>query len=217
MVEIVSRGDGPRPQDARLKAFLDRNRATITKLADHLTQGGYSAGKRAQATPQRVEDKTIVHVLGGARQRRDRVSAGCPRHAQWPRGRRGRQFGAAASPSRGDSTARRRDRLSPRLRGERVFRSASRSPSCGARRSRPRHAGGGRGRGRAGPGARHAPRCGMIAPKPGGKKIRGRQRQTKPRGELTVGFPRRPHPSTASGARPGEGAWRSQPEVEHAL
>ncbi len=66
MVEIVSRGDGPRPQDARLKAFLDRNRATITKLADHLTQGGYSAGKRAQATPQRVEDKTIVHVLGGA-------------------------------------------------------------------------------------------------------------------------------------------------------
>ena len=46
MVEIFSRGDGPRPQDVRLKAFLDQNRATIAKIADHLSLGRYSAGKR---------------------------------------------------------------------------------------------------------------------------------------------------------------------------
>jgi hypothetical protein len=40
MVEIISPRDGPRPQDARLKALIDNNRATITRLADHLTQGG---------------------------------------------------------------------------------------------------------------------------------------------------------------------------------
>lgn len=65
MVEIFSRGDGPRPQDARLKALLEQNRPTIARIADHLTQGGYSAGKRARPTAPRVADKTIIHALGG--------------------------------------------------------------------------------------------------------------------------------------------------------
>ncbi len=65
MVEIFSRGDGPRPQDVRLKAFLDQNRATITKIADHLTLGRYSAGKAASAAAPEPEEKTIVHAVGG--------------------------------------------------------------------------------------------------------------------------------------------------------
>jgi hypothetical protein len=64
MVEIFSRGDGPRPQDARLKAFLDKNRSTIVKIADHLTQGQYSAGKTANAAVSQEEPRTIVHALG---------------------------------------------------------------------------------------------------------------------------------------------------------
>jgi hypothetical protein len=64
MVEIVSRRDGPRPEDVRLKALIDKNRPTIERIADHLTQGGYSAGKRAKPAP-RANEKTIVHVLGG--------------------------------------------------------------------------------------------------------------------------------------------------------
>ena len=66
MVEIFSRGEGPRPQDARLKAFLDQNRSTIVKIADHLTQGQYSAGKTAKPAVPEAERRTIVHALGGA-------------------------------------------------------------------------------------------------------------------------------------------------------
>lgn len=65
MVEIFSRGDGPRPQDVRLKAFLDQNRGTITKIADHLSLGRYSAGKRANTATLEPEEKTIVHAVGG--------------------------------------------------------------------------------------------------------------------------------------------------------
>jgi hypothetical protein len=64
MVEIFSRGDGPRPQDVRLKAFLDQNRSTITQLADRLTQGQYSESKKPKPVPQ-PSGKTIVHALGG--------------------------------------------------------------------------------------------------------------------------------------------------------
>jgi hypothetical protein len=60
MVEIFSRGS--RPQDARLKAFLDQNRSTIVKLADHLTQGQYSAGKAPKAPAREPERNTIFHA-----------------------------------------------------------------------------------------------------------------------------------------------------------
>ncbi len=65
MVEIFSRGDGPRLQDVRLKAFLDQNRGTITKIADHLSLGRYSARKRANAHTQEPQEKTIIHAVGG--------------------------------------------------------------------------------------------------------------------------------------------------------
>ena len=65
MVEIFSRGDGPRHQDVRLKALLDQNRATITKIADHLTLGRYSAGKAANAAAPELPEKTSVDAVGG--------------------------------------------------------------------------------------------------------------------------------------------------------
>ena len=77
MVEIFSRGDGPRPQDVRLKAFLDQNRATITKIADHLTLGRYSAGKAANAVAPELPERTIVHAVGGL----EPVRRGKPRPA----------------------------------------------------------------------------------------------------------------------------------------
>ena len=65
MVEIFSRGDGPRPQDVRLKAFLDQNRTTIVKIADHLSLGRYSAGKLANAATPEPPEKAIIHAVGG--------------------------------------------------------------------------------------------------------------------------------------------------------
>lgn len=64
MVEIISRARGPGPQDARLRQVLDQNRATITRIADHITAGGYSASKapKVQAKP----DGLMIHVIGGA-------------------------------------------------------------------------------------------------------------------------------------------------------
>ena len=46
MVDIISPRDGPLPQDARAKKFLAENRQTVTRLADQLTSGGYSAAKQ---------------------------------------------------------------------------------------------------------------------------------------------------------------------------
>jgi len=66
MVEIISRRDGPRPQDARLKSLIENNRQTITRIADHLTQGGYSASKATKLAPAPVPERASVHFIGGA-------------------------------------------------------------------------------------------------------------------------------------------------------
>jgi hypothetical protein len=64
MVEIFSQRGAPRPQDARLKVFLDQNRATIVKMADHLTQGGYSARKAAKTDAPPPSTGQTVYVIG---------------------------------------------------------------------------------------------------------------------------------------------------------
>lgn len=63
MVGIISRASGPGSEDARLRKALGENRATITKIADHITQGGYSASKAPK--PERKPDGLVIHVLGG--------------------------------------------------------------------------------------------------------------------------------------------------------
>jgi len=65
MVEIISRRDGPRPEDARLRRLLNDNRGTITRLADHLTSGRYSASKVPKEAPK--PQGLIIHDLGSSR------------------------------------------------------------------------------------------------------------------------------------------------------
>lgn len=80
MVEIISRARGPGDQDRRLRRVLDENRGTITRIADHITSGGYSAGKAPKEEPK--PDGLIIHVLGGQAAREER-----PRMRVSPNGR----------------------------------------------------------------------------------------------------------------------------------
>ncbi|MDD2869988.1 hypothetical protein [Neomegalonema sp.] len=64
MIEIISKRDGPRREDERARHLIGKNRATITRLADQLTQGGYSANKAARAAgpaQPEPEGKIIRH------------------------------------------------------------------------------------------------------------------------------------------------------------
>lgn len=62
MVEIISKRDGPRREDAELRKLLTENRATITRLADHLSAGAYSARKAPKQAPK--PSGLIFHHLG---------------------------------------------------------------------------------------------------------------------------------------------------------
>ena len=52
MVEIISKRDGPRREDAAFRRLLSENRATITRLADQFSGGSYSASKAHKPKPQ---------------------------------------------------------------------------------------------------------------------------------------------------------------------
>lgn len=60
MVEIISKHDGPRREDAQIKRVLEQNRGVITKLADHLSNGSYSQSKKPRLAPQ--PDGLIIHI-----------------------------------------------------------------------------------------------------------------------------------------------------------
>ena len=63
MVEIFSKQDGPRREDAQVKRLIEQNRGVITKLADQFSGGRYSASKRPLAAPQ--AEGLIIHIGGG--------------------------------------------------------------------------------------------------------------------------------------------------------
>lgn len=63
MTDILSRRDGPRREDLAAKQLIERNRATIERLADHLSAGAFSASRATRPAPQ--PDGSIIHVLGG--------------------------------------------------------------------------------------------------------------------------------------------------------
>ena len=65
MVEIISKGDGSRREDAAIKRLIEQNRTIITRLADHISAGGYSAGKAAKPKPE--AKGLIIHVGSSAR------------------------------------------------------------------------------------------------------------------------------------------------------
>lgn len=60
MVDILSKRSGPRREDAEIKRIISDNRGTITRLADHLSGGGYSASKKPKPQPQ-PRNLIIVH------------------------------------------------------------------------------------------------------------------------------------------------------------
>jgi len=62
MVDIISRPSGSRPEDVRIRRLVEDNRATITRLADHLTNGAYSAARAPRPEPQ--ARGLIIHVVG---------------------------------------------------------------------------------------------------------------------------------------------------------
>lgn len=53
MVTIISKSAGSHSGDREMRKVLERDRPTITRIADHLTSGGYSASRAAAAA--RVE------------------------------------------------------------------------------------------------------------------------------------------------------------------
>ncbi len=69
MVDIISKRSGPRREDERANRIIQANRGAITQIADHLTQGGYSANKRAKAeaarAPAAEEGRRIYAVSAG--------------------------------------------------------------------------------------------------------------------------------------------------------
>jgi len=62
MVEIISKSDGPRRQDAEVKRLIEQNRGTITRIADHISGGGYSAGKARRQAPAEPAKRLIIHA-----------------------------------------------------------------------------------------------------------------------------------------------------------
>ncbi|WP_439623495.1 hypothetical protein [Shinella sp.] len=64
MVEIFSKQDGPRREDAQVRRLIEQNRGVITKLADHFSGGLYSESKKPKIGPQ--AEGLIIHIGGTA-------------------------------------------------------------------------------------------------------------------------------------------------------
>ncbi|WAP67551.1 hypothetical protein [Jiella pelagia] len=64
MVEIFSKSQEPRREDARIRNVLQQNRATIVRLADQFSQGRYSASKKPREEPK--PQGLIIHVGSGS-------------------------------------------------------------------------------------------------------------------------------------------------------
>jgi hypothetical protein len=62
MVEIFSKQDGPRREDAQARRLIEQNRGVITKLADQLSGGRYSESKKPKLAPQ--AEGLIIHIGG---------------------------------------------------------------------------------------------------------------------------------------------------------
>lgn len=62
MVDIISKRDGPRREDAQAWQLIEANRPIIDKLADRLTGGAYSARKAAPAPRAPEPSGLIIHT-----------------------------------------------------------------------------------------------------------------------------------------------------------
>jgi hypothetical protein len=70
MVDIISKRDGPRREDVPLKQLIEQNRGIITRLADQISGGSYSASKKPRSKPQ--AKGLIIHV-GSSSQSSDEI------------------------------------------------------------------------------------------------------------------------------------------------
>lgn len=65
MVEIISKQSGPRREDERARRLIEANRPTIEKLADHLSNGAWSA-RRKPKPPGPEPEGLIIHSTRAA-------------------------------------------------------------------------------------------------------------------------------------------------------
>lgn len=63
MTGIRTTRSASRRDDVEAQQLIERNRATIDRLADHLSMGAFSASRRARQEPQ--AEGLIIHALGG--------------------------------------------------------------------------------------------------------------------------------------------------------
>ena len=66
-MDIISRRSGQRPKDAKARSLVERNRGTIEKLADQISNVAYSASRRAAAEHAPKASGLIVSDLGAKR------------------------------------------------------------------------------------------------------------------------------------------------------
>ncbi|MDK1389443.1 hypothetical protein QN219_22965 [Sinorhizobium sp. 7-81] len=66
MVEIISKRDGPRREDAEIKQLVERNRGVITRIADHISGGAYSVNRMARPEIPKARGLIIHHTGAGS-------------------------------------------------------------------------------------------------------------------------------------------------------
>ncbi|WP_298921600.1 hypothetical protein [uncultured Roseobacter sp.] len=66
MVDIFSKKEGPRREDVVAKRIIGENRETIHRLADQISNGGFSKSRAAMAQAKETPkpDGLSIHILG---------------------------------------------------------------------------------------------------------------------------------------------------------
>lgn len=62
MVDIITKRDGPRREDVQARHLIEANRPVINRLADHLTNGAFSARQNAPAPRAPEASGLIIHT-----------------------------------------------------------------------------------------------------------------------------------------------------------
>ncbi|MCV0427620.1 MAG: hypothetical protein K5905_19340 [Roseibium sp.] len=68
MVNIFSKKEGPRREDVAAKRLINENRSTIYRLADQISNGGYSRSREKirQSRQEPKPDGLVFHFMGGS-------------------------------------------------------------------------------------------------------------------------------------------------------
>ncbi|MFT3973384.1 MAG: hypothetical protein QM699_08020 [Amaricoccus sp.] len=61
-MDIISRRDGPRPEDERARRLIEANRPTIDRLADRLTNGAWSARQQQPKPAAPQPSGVMIHT-----------------------------------------------------------------------------------------------------------------------------------------------------------